>query len=150
MSCENGDGSSNTSGIRQRRQPRSRSWGPVGSTCLPRFSRSGDSTSVEPRVADESAFSCDCHPESAPRRNTVRVRGPIPDRLKNLCEIPRRLTSRVLLLKLLRNESIEMSFPKSDSPAEFHEFNLSITDPMPQRTVRNAEVRRSFRRCHQV
>src|SRR5262245_7921812 len=70
MSCENGDGSSNTSGIRQRPQPRSPSWEPVGSTCLPRFSRSGDSTSVEPRVANENAFSCDCHPESAPRRNT--------------------------------------------------------------------------------
>src|SRR5215471_13793819 len=135
MSCENGDGSSNTSGTRQRPQPRSRSWEPIGSTCLPRFSRSGDSTSVEPRVADESAFSCDCHPESAVRRNTVRVRGPIPARLKNLCEIPCRLTSRALLLKLLRNEPIEMSFPKSDSPTEFYEFNPSIADPMPQRSV---------------
>src|SRR5262245_59253570 len=132
MSCENGDGSSNISGIRQTPQPRSRSWEPVGSTCLPQFSRSGDSTSVEPRVADESAFSCDCHPESAPRRNTVRVRHPLRDRLKNLCEIPRGLTSRVLLLKLLRNESIEMSVPKSDSPTKFHEFNLSIADPMPK------------------
>jgi hypothetical protein len=51
----------------------------------------------------------------------------------------------VLLLKLLRNESIEMSFPKSDSPTEFHEFNLSIADPMPQRSFRNAQVRRCFR-----
>src|SRR5262249_16232150 len=106
--------------------------------------------SVARGVADENAFSCDCHPEIAPRRNTVRVRGPIPDRLKNLCEIPRRLTSRVLLLKLLRNESVEMSFPKSDSPAEFHEFNLSIADPMPQRPVRDAQVCRCFRGCHQV
>src|SRR5215831_15337905 len=88
----------------------------------------------------KTLFPRDCHPESAPRRNTVRVRGPIPDPLKNLCEIPRRLTSRVLLLELLRNESIEMSFPKSDSPTEFHEFNLSITDPMAQRSLRNAEV----------
>jgi len=30
--------------------------------------------------------------------------------LKNLCEIPRRLTSRVRVLELLRNEPIEMSF----------------------------------------
>jgi hypothetical protein len=48
----------------------------------------------------------------------------------------------VLLLKLLRNQSIEMSFPKSDSPTEFHEFNLSITDPMPQRSLRNAQAGR--------
>jgi hypothetical protein len=48
----------------------------------------------------------------------------------------------VLLLKLLRNQSIEMSFPKSDSPTEFHEFNLSIADPMAQRPFRNAQVYR--------
>jgi hypothetical protein len=40
----------------------------------------------------------------------------------------------VLLLKLLRNESIEMRFAKSDSPTEFHEFNPSIADPTPQRS----------------
>src|SRR5215472_13607303 len=99
---------------------------------------------------EKNALRTDCHPESAPRLNTVRVRGPTPDRLKNLCEIPPRLTSRVLLLKRLRNESIEMSFPKSDSSTEFQEFNLSIADPMAQRSFRKAEVCRCFRGGHQV
>jgi hypothetical protein len=106
------------------------------------------STSVELRAADESVSSCGSHLESELRRNTVRVRGPISARLKNLFEIPRRLTFQ--MLKALRQESIQMGLPKSDNQAQFDAFNFPIADPMSQGAVGNLQVEGCFGGSHQV